>query len=160
MNRFLLTTIALFIITTLSFQGTALATDAETLVPDKATEELKEQMKNPKVPRNSYWDKVAQCETQGNWRDKGQWAGGLGIYRQTWVGYGGRDFAPTPDKATRLEQIVVANRIAVHGYQTKNSFKTLQDKLENKPFFRYPVGFNGWGCIRNIIGAPKPRNGK
>lgn len=159
MNRFFLTSLFLSIIMTLFATDMATAQVLPDPIgnPDPAAVELKEQKKNPKVPRDSYWDKVAQCETRSNWKDKGKWAGGLGIYVPTWVGYGGREFAPTPDKATREEQIVVANRIAVHGYQTKNSFKTLQDKLENKPFFRYPVGFNGWGCIKHVIGAPRPR---
>jgi len=100
-------------------------------------------------PSLKYWEKVAQCETNSNWQDKGQWGGGLGIATTTWEGYGGKEFASHPSKATVIEQIIVANRIAVFGYQTKNEFRTLQDKEANKPFFRDPVGFYGWGCIKN-----------
>lgn len=89
------------------------------------------------TPTDSYWDKVAQCETASDWSDGGEWAGGLGIYIPTWRGFGGEEFAPTPDRATRAEQVVVANRIALHGYQ--NASGDVQQ----------PVGFNGWGCIRN-----------
>jgi hypothetical protein len=99
-------------------------------------------------PENSYWDKVAQCETRSDWKDRGKFAGGLGIYIQTWRGYGGQEFAPKQWLATRDEQIIVANRIALHGYQT-NEFLTLDDKLANRPFFRPPAGFLGWGCIKN-----------
>jgi hypothetical protein len=99
-------------------------------------------------PSIKYWSKVAQCETAGNWQDKGNWGGGLGIAESTWKGYGGRQFAPHPSQATVLEQIVVANRIAVFGFQT-NEYRTLQDRLDAKPFFRPAVGFNGWGCIKN-----------
>jgi hypothetical protein len=100
-------------------------------------------------PSIKYWTKVAQCETAQNWQDRGNWGGGLGIATTTWQGYGGNEFASHPSKATVLEQIVVANRIAVFGYQTKNEFLTLEDKLTNKPFYRPAVGFNGWGCIKN-----------
>lgn len=90
-----------------------------------------------RTPTDEYWDKVAQCETASDWKDGGQWAGGLGIYLATWRGFGGEEFSETPQEATRDEQIVVANRIALHGY--KNASGAVQQ----------PVGFNGWGCIRN-----------
>jgi hypothetical protein len=101
------------------------------------------------APTIKYWQKVAQCETGGNWKDRGNWGGGLGIAQSTWEGYGGLDFAKHPAEATVFEQITVANRISVFGYQTKNDFRTLADKEANKPFYRDPVGFYGWGCIKN-----------
>ena len=73
-----------------------------------------------------------------------------GIYTQTWIGYGGLEFAKKPELATVEEQIIVANRISTQGYQTKNEFITLQDRQNNKPFFRPPVGFGGWGCKKNV----------
>ena len=88
-------------------------------------------------PHNKYWDKVAQCETASNWKDRGKFAGGLGIYLQTWRGFGGQEFAPKQWLATRLEQITIANRIALHGWLAPNGY------------FQQPVGFNGWGCIKN-----------
>lgn len=100
------------------------------------------------APKDSYWDKVAECETGGNWQNRGNWAGGLGIARRTWRGYGGTQFALTPDKATREQQITVANRIALYGWQT-DSYYSYEDKVNNRPMFRNPVGFNGWGCIKN-----------
>lgn len=97
-----------------------------------------------------YWHRMAQCETGGNWKDTGKWSGGLGIYIQTWKGYGGLEFAKKPELATIEEQIIVANRISTQGYQTKNEFLTLEDRQNNKPFFRPPVGFSGWGCKKNV----------
>jgi hypothetical protein len=97
-----------------------------------------------------YWHKMAQCETGGNWKDTGKWSGGLGIYTQTWINYGGREFASKPEKATIEQQIIVANRISTQGYQTKNEFLTLKDRQNNKPFFRPPVGFGGWGCKKSV----------
>ena len=90
-----------------------------------------------KRPHHTYWDKVAQCETASNWKDRGKFAGGLGIYLQTWRGFGGQEFAPKQWLATRLEQITIANRIALHGWLAPNGY------------FQQPVGFNGWGCIKN-----------
>lgn len=97
-----------------------------------------------------YWHRMAQCETGGNWKDGGTWSGGLGIYKQTWSGYGGKEFASKPEFATIDEQIIVANRISTQGYQTKNEFLNLEDRNNNKPFFRPPVGFGGWGCKKNV----------
>lgn len=103
---------------------------------------------------DAYWDMVAICESSkdghtADWRDKGRFAGGLGIYVGAWRNFGGHEFAPHPSQATREQQIEVANRIAVWGYQTKNTFLTLKDKLANRPFFRPASGYYGWGCIRN-----------
>lgn len=68
---------------------------------------------------NPMWDKMARCETGGNWAASGQkYQGGLGIYFQNWNHYGGRVFAPTAGQATKLEQIIVAERIrAEHGWR-------------------------------------------
>lgn len=109
-------------------------------------------------PSIKYWKKVAQCETGGNWQNKGRFAGGLGIADTTWKAFGGRDFAVHPSQATMFEQIVVANRIAVFGFQTKKEYITLQDRLDNKPYFRPPSGFNGWGCIKHNHYLRPPNN--
>jgi hypothetical protein len=106
-------------------------------------------------PSVDYWKKVAQCETGGNWQDKGNFGGGLGIAWTTWKGYGGYEFAKHPSQAAMIEQIIVANRISTFGYQTKDEYITIEDKLNNKPFFRPAVGFMGWGCIKNTVGKPK-----
>jgi len=97
-----------------------------------------------------YWDRMAQCETGGDWKNGGRWSGGLGIYQQTWIGFGGKEFAAKPHLATRQEQIIIANRISTQGYQTKNTFRTLEDKQNNKPHFQNPVGFGGWGCKKSV----------
>lgn len=97
-----------------------------------------------------YWHRMAQCETGGDWKNGGQWSGGLGIYTQTWVGYGGLEFAKKPELATIDEQIIIANRISTQGYQTKNEFLTLKDRQENRPYFRPAVGFGGWGCKKHV----------
>lgn len=127
-----------------------------TVRPD--VKELQAQMKTKGTMPPAYWHDVAICETStsktrakgtGNWKDRGSFSGGLGIYIGTWKGYGGREFASRPSRATIEEQMIVANRIAVLGYQTKDDFLTLDDRLNNRPFFRPASGFTGWGCIKN-----------
>lgn len=126
------------------------------------------------TPTIDYWDKVAQCETANNWKNGGTWAGGLGIYTKgkfgtssmgTWEYYGGEEFAPTPDKATKEEQIKVANRIAVLGYRTVVQRDPEWAKRAGVPatyvYHKKPVGFSGWGCVKSKstgkwrIGLPK-----
>lgn len=87
------------------------------------------------LPPESYWDRMAQCETGGNWAHfpYGTWTGGLGIYNQTWIGWGGSEFAPTAGQATREQQIVVANRIATQGYGNLG-----------------PAGYSAWGCLASV----------
>lgn len=59
------------------------------------------------------WDQVAQCESTGNWAiDTGNgFQGGLQFSPSTWSGYGGGEFAPSANLATREQQIVVAERV-------------------------------------------------
>jgi uncharacterized protein YabE (DUF348 family) len=73
------------------------------------------------------WDKIAQCETGGNWRAQGPtYQGGLGIFAQTWKGFGGYDFAQNAGDATKFEQVIVAERIrAKHGFRAWGCGKTL-----------------------------------
>jgi LysM repeat protein len=62
---------------------------------------------------NGTWDKVAICETGGLWSantDNGFY-GGLAITQTTWDEYGGDQYAPRPDLASRAQQITVAERI-------------------------------------------------
>jgi hypothetical protein len=70
----------------------------------------------------SLWDKVAIPESSGDWKNPnsgghaGRPAGGLQIKTETWKAFGGEQFAPTADLATREQQIEVANRIAFTGF--------------------------------------------
>ena len=74
---------------------------------------------------------MANCETGGNWQHfpYGTWTGGLGIYNQTWLGWGGGEFAPTAGQASKDQQIIVAERIAAD------------------------VGYSAWGCV-SVVGYP------
>ena len=64
------------------------------------------------LARASLWDRIARCESGGNWRiNTGNgYYGGLQFNRASWNGNGGRDFAAYPHRASRAEQITVANR--------------------------------------------------
>jgi len=59
------------------------------------------------------WDKVAQCESGGNWHiNTGNgYYGGLQFLTSTWLAHGGGQFAPRADLASREQQITVANSI-------------------------------------------------
>lgn len=59
------------------------------------------------------WDRVAKCESGGNWsiNTGNGYFGGLQFRTSTWLGAGGGQFAPRADLASREQQITVANRI-------------------------------------------------
>lgn len=61
----------------------------------------------------SVWDAVAACESGGNWsiNTGNGFYGGLQFTQQTWVGYGGRAYAPRADLASRSAQIAVAQKV-------------------------------------------------
>lgn len=114
------------------------------------------------LPETGFWERLAQCETAGNWKNGGRWAGGLGIYTNgsfrdadagTWERFGGEEFAPSPDRATKEQQIVVANRIAVLGYSTVVHRDPKTAKRMGVPatyvWDKKPSGFGGWGCYRS-----------
>jgi len=58
------------------------------------------------------WDRIAQCESGGNWHiNTGNgYYGGLQFATASWLSNGGDDFASRADLASRAEQITVANR--------------------------------------------------
>ncbi len=125
-------------------------------------------LRQSSVPRahayatEEFWDKLAQCETAQDWRNTGQWAGGLGIYTKskfpkgdmgTWERYGGEQFASSPDKATREQQIIVANRISVEGYKQVVHRDPDWARRQGVPatylWDQKPVGLGGWGCYKS-----------
>ena len=62
---------------------------------------------------SSVWDRVATCESGGNWHiNTGNgFYGGLQFTRSTWNGFGGGRYASRADLATKSEQITVAQRV-------------------------------------------------
>ncbi|MFD7298762.1 transglycosylase family protein [Streptomyces sp. NPDC059897] len=59
------------------------------------------------------WDKLAECESGGQWSlDAGNgYYGGLQFTQERWEEYGGLDYAPRADQASRSQQIAVAEQV-------------------------------------------------
>ncbi|WP_067500142.1 transglycosylase family protein [Actinoplanes sp. TFC3] len=59
------------------------------------------------------WDAVAQCESGGNWaiNTGNGFYGGLQFTRSTWAAYGGTKYASTANKASRSQQIRIAEKV-------------------------------------------------
>ena len=73
----------------------------------------------PPVSGDGVWDRLAQCESGGNWsiNTGNGYYGGLQFSLGTWEQYGGAKYAARPDLASREEQIAVAERLrAARGY--------------------------------------------
>ncbi len=80
-----------------------------------------------KAARDAVWDRIAACETGGNWSMQGSsFSGGVGFANTTWSAFGGQEFASNAGLATREQQIVVAERLRDYG------------------------GYSGWGCAYTI----------
>ena len=65
------------------------------------------------------WDRLAQCESGGNWRiNTGNgYYGGLQFSASTWRAFGGGAYAPRADQATRAQQIAIAEKtLATQGW--------------------------------------------
>jgi len=61
----------------------------------------------------SEWDTVARCESGGNWsiNTGNGYYGGLQFSASTWAAYGGTSYASTADKASKSQQIAVAEKV-------------------------------------------------
>ncbi|MFF4245900.1 transglycosylase family protein [Streptomyces sp. NPDC001822] len=68
----------------------------------------------PTVTAGTDWDRIAQCESSGRWNTNtgNGYHGGLQFAPSTWRAYGGGQYAPRADLATKSEQIAVGERVA------------------------------------------------
>ncbi len=59
------------------------------------------------------WDALAQCESGGNWaiNTGNGYYGGLQFSSGTWQAYGGGQYAPTANLASREQQIAIASKV-------------------------------------------------
>ncbi|MFE7138062.1 transglycosylase family protein [Streptomyces sp. NPDC057644] len=59
------------------------------------------------------WEKVAACESSGNWavNTGNGYYGGLQFSGSTWAAFGGTQYAPRADLATRDQQIAIAEKV-------------------------------------------------
>jgi hypothetical protein len=73
------------------------------------------QERSPQVSstRAAKWDRLAQCESTQNWNANtgNGFKGGLQFTDSTWRAYGGHKYAPAANKASRAEQIAVAEKV-------------------------------------------------
>ena len=62
---------------------------------------------------DSDWDRLAQCESGGNWaiNTGNGFHGGLQFTASTWNAHGGQQYAPYAYQASREQQITVAERV-------------------------------------------------
>ena len=60
----------------------------------------------------SVWDRVAQCESTGNWsiNTGNGYYGGLQFSASTWRAFGGATYAPFAHQASKAQQIAIARR--------------------------------------------------
>lgn len=69
----------------------------------------------PAAGNGSIWDRIAACESGGNWaiNTGNGYYGGLQFSQSTWVGAGGTAYAPRADLATRDQQIAIASKLSL-----------------------------------------------
>ena len=67
----------------------------------------------PAMMNEAMWNKIAQCESTGNWsiNNGNGYYGGLQFDIRTWLGAGGGAYAPNASLATKAQQIDIANRV-------------------------------------------------
>ncbi|QNP72264.1 LysM peptidoglycan-binding domain-containing protein [Streptomyces roseirectus] len=68
---------------------------------------------NASAATASEWDAVAQCESGGNWsiNTGNGYYGGLQFSPSTWAAYGGTAYASSADRASKSQQIAVAEKV-------------------------------------------------
>lgn len=61
----------------------------------------------------STWDRVAECESSGNWaiNTGNGYFGGLQFTHGTWGSYGGHAYASEANRATKAQQITIAEKV-------------------------------------------------
>jgi uncharacterized protein YabE (DUF348 family) len=67
----------------------------------------------PSVSGGGVWDALARCESGGNWsiNTGNGYYGGLQFTTGTWLAYGGGQYAPRADLASRNQQIAIATKV-------------------------------------------------
>ncbi|MFE7604326.1 resuscitation-promoting factor [Brachybacterium paraconglomeratum] len=67
----------------------------------------------PAAASGGVWDRLAQCESGGNWsiNTGNGYYGGIQFNNQTWKAYGGDKYATRADLATREQQIDIAKKV-------------------------------------------------
>ncbi len=78
---------------------------------------------------STVWDRLAECESSGDWdiNTGNGYYGGVQFSNSTWRAFGGLEYAPRADLATKAEQIIVATR--TQKAQGWNAWPTCTRKL-------------------------------
>ncbi|HEX2049796.1 MAG TPA: transglycosylase family protein [Actinomycetota bacterium] len=79
------------------------------------------------VTYSADWEAVSMCESSGRWHIDSTYDGGLQFHPNTWLGFGGGEFARYAWQATKWQQIAIAERVlVVQGPQAwPNCFRAL-----------------------------------
>ncbi|MGH3467961.1 MAG: transglycosylase family protein [Thermocrispum sp.] len=69
--------------------------------------------KQPEISDAGVWDRLAECESGGNWsiNTGNGYYGGLQFNKGTWDAYGGDAYAAYPNEASREQQIAIATKL-------------------------------------------------
>jgi uncharacterized protein YabE (DUF348 family) len=67
----------------------------------------------PTIGDTSAWDRIAECESGGNWsiNTGNGYYGGLQFSHSTWINYGGGQYAENAHLATKAQQIAIAEKV-------------------------------------------------
>ncbi|WP_433008818.1 transglycosylase family protein [Kribbella sp. CA-294648] len=67
----------------------------------------------PATGNTSAWDRIAECESGGNWATNtgNGYYGGLQFSSGTWAAYGGTKYAPNAHLASKAQQIAIAEKV-------------------------------------------------
>ncbi|MEU6670146.1 transglycosylase family protein [Streptomyces sp. NPDC046727] len=89
---------------------------------------------NASAATASEWDKVAQCESGGNWsiNTGNGYYGGLQFSASTWAAYGGTAYAPQANQASKAQQIAVAEKVLAA--QGKGAWPVCGTGLSSTPY--------------------------
>ncbi|WP_030341473.1 transglycosylase family protein [Streptomyces sp. NRRL S-1022] len=89
---------------------------------------------NASAATSAEWDKVAQCESGGNWsiNTGNGYYGGLQFSASTWAAYGGTAYAPQANQAGKAQQIAVAEKVLAA--QGKGAWPVCGTGLSGTPY--------------------------
>jgi resuscitation-promoting factor RpfB len=81
--------------------------------PEEPTTETTPTPPPPSGGNTSAWDRIAECESGGNWsiNTGNGYYGGLQFDHGTWVAYGGDAYATNANLASKAEQIAIAEKV-------------------------------------------------
>ncbi|WTW92492.1 transglycosylase family protein [Streptomycetaceae bacterium NBC_01309] len=110
----------------------------------------------------STWDKVAQCESTGNWsiNSGNGFYGGLQFTQSTWNAFGGGQYADRADLATKDQQIAIAEKVLAGqgpGAWPVCSVKAGLTKNSGTPSIN--TGSTGGSTAQTETAAPKSQSG-